>query len=291
MSAQAGGPRVSDRDVSVVVQGPATGTLAGVVASVRSHLPRAELIVSTWEGADVQGLDVDHLVLSPDPGSRPYVDHLGQEMERRLNTNRMLLSTQAGLALATREYAVKLRNDTPLLSAAVLEWCADQGPAGPAHLRLFSQRIVMPHVAVRPADAMRGYLFHPSDIVHVGRRADLVSLWQADLIDEDENATWFASRTRPEPDLVPVQMRYFNEQVLWLSALSRHGIETGYEHLGQYDAAVALLSEQTLVANFELVEDWQLGVELPFGDLVAEFPVWQYVWRPDWNSLRERIGA
>jgi hypothetical protein len=174
----------------------------------------------------------------------------------------------------------------------LLEWCRDLGPAGPAALRIFSQRIVMTHVAVRPADAMRGYLFHPSDVVHIGRRSDLVALWDCEPIDEEENTRWFCSRPRPEPDLVPsLQSRYVNEQILWLCALRRHGIDVGYEHIGHYTPELRIASENSLVANFELVEAWQLGVALPFEDMVAQFPVWQYVWRGDWNRMRERIGA
>lgn len=282
---------ISDRDLSVVVQGPATPSLPGVVASVRRFLPAAELVVSTWRGADVEALDVDALVLSEDPGSVPYRDEKGRPGPRLLNTNRMLTSTRAGLARATREYAVKLRNDTPLRSPALLEWCRDLGPAGPGDLRLFSQRIVMPHVAVRPANAMRGYLFHPSDIVHVGRRADLVALWDVEPIDELENATWFGERPRPDPDLVPtLQSRYVNEQVLWLGTLRRRGIEVGYQHIGHYSPELRVASERSLVANFECVESWQLGVSLPFDDVVAQFPLWQYVWRGDWNRMLDRVG-
>ena len=292
MSATVNRPPISDHDLSVVVQGPATASLSQVVDSVRRHLPRAELIVSTWQDGDVDGLDVDDLVLSEDPGSVPYLDERRRPGPRMMNTNRMLVSTKAGLARATREFTVKLRNDTPLRSAALLDWCRDPGPAGPAELRLFSQRILITHVAVRPADAMRGYLFHPSDVVHLGRRVDLVDLWDVEPIDEEENATWFCTRARPEPDLVPsMQSRYVNEQVLWLSALRRHGIEPGYEHIGHYSPELRVRSERSLVANFELVEPWQLGVYLPFDDIVAQFPVWQYVWRGDWNRMRERIGA
>lgn len=282
---------MTDRDVSVVVQGPATARLPEVVSTVRRFMPGAELIVSTWQGADVTDLDVDHLVLSKDPGSSPYYYGQRSPGARLLNTNRMITSTRAGLARATREYVVKMRNDTPLRSAALLEWCRDPGPAGLPELRIFSQRIVMPEVAVRPADAMRGFLFHPSDIVHIGKRTDVVDLWAMDPIDEETNATWFINRPRPQPDLVPdLQARFVNEQILWLEALRRHGIDVDYQHIGHYTPELRVRSERTLVANFELVESWQLGIDLPFASLTAQFPLRQYIWRNDWNRMLERIG-
>ena len=51
-----------------------------------------------------------------------------------------------------------------------------------------------------------------------------------------------------------------------------------------------MASERSLVANFECVENWQIGVSLPFEDIVAQMPLWQYVWRNDWNRMMERAG-
>jgi hypothetical protein len=281
---------IGDAEVSVVVQGPATPALPVTVASVRRWLPRAQLIVSTWAGSDVAGLDVDELVLSDDPGSTPYLDAERRPSERMFNTNRMFTSTKAGLAPAERDYAIKLRNDTPLRSAAVLDWFGDRSGRGPAEQRLFGQRIVMPNIAVRPADGMREYLFHPSDIVHIGRREDLIRLWDTEPIDEVENAGWFLDRPRPDPDLLPqVWSRYFNEQMLWLGALRRGGIEVDYRYAGHYSPELRVASELSLVTNFDCVEPWQIGVQLPFDDVVRQFPTWQYAWRNEWNRVVDRL--
>jgi hypothetical protein len=283
--------RVDDADVSVVIQGPATPTLPGVVASVRRYLPRAELIVSTWEGANVAGLDADEIIFNTDPGSAPYLDALGQPSAKPFNTNRMLLSTRAGMLRATRPWAVKLRNDTPLRSSGCLSWFGQHNDRRVAPYRVFDQRVAMVNVAVRPGLAMPGFLFHPSDIVHLGQRSDLLRLWDSEPIDEDENARWFKRRPRPNPDVLPQSWcRYYNEQVLWLSCLRRHGYEVGYEHAGHYSRDLVRVSEASITNNFVCAEPWQLGVSLSFGDLTRLFPIWQYGWHPAWQRMTELLS-
>lgn len=281
---------IADTELSVVVQGPATASVPTVVASVRQWLPRAELIVSTWEGSDVSGLDVDRVVLSPDPGSSPYLDAAGRRTAKTFNTNRMLRSTQAGLAVATRPYALKMRNDTPLRSAAVLDRLGDEQRPRIAAQRIFERRIVMPNIAVRPADPMHGYLFHPSDIIHAGLREDLLRLWDVAPIDERANAEWFLDHPRPTPDTMPYSWcRYYNEQVLWLGCLRRHGFDPGYGYAGHDSAELRLASERSLANNFVCVEPWQLGVRLPFEEITRSCPTWQYVWHHEWQRSVEQL--
>jgi WavE lipopolysaccharide synthesis len=282
---------VDDAEVSVVVQGPATKTLPGVVASVRRYLPNAELIVSTWQGADVAGLDADEIILNVDPGSVPYLDALGHPSPKPFNTNRMLVSTRAGLLRASRPWAIKLRNDTPLRSAGCLAWFGRHNDRRVASYRVFEQRVATVNVAVRPGLAMPGFLFHPSDIVHLGQRADLVRLWDAQPIDEDENATWFKRRARPNPDVLPGSWcRYYNEQVVWLSCLRRHGYDVGYDYAGHYSRDLVRVSEASIVNNFVVAEPWQLGISLSFGDLTRLFPIWQYAWHPSWKRMTELLS-
>lgn len=280
---------ITDAEVGVVVQGPATETLRGVVDSVRRWLPRAQLVVSTWQGADVAGLDADEVLLNADPGSTSYLGVRGAPTGKMFNTNRMLLSTLAGLRRVSREYTVKLRNDTPLTSDAVLTWMGEvraQPPRGPDRLRLFDHRVIMSNIAVRPSATMFGYLFHPSDVVHAGATSDLLRLWDVDLIDEVANARWYLDHPRPEPDGNPTTYsRYFNEQVLWLAALRGHGIDIDYTGAGHVTPELMQLSDASMVTNFECLEPWQLGLRLPFDDVVQLFPIWQYTWRPDWNRM------
>ena len=285
--------RLDDRLLSVVIQGPATAALAATVASVRRWLPNAELIVSSWEGSDVDGLDADEIVLSPDPGSVSYLDTRGQRTKKLFNTNRMIRSTRAGVARATRPYLLKMRNDTPLRSDLVLHWLArPDGPRTEA-LRIFRRRIVMPNIAVRPAETMPGLLFHPSDIVHAGLTEDVRALWDAaEEIDETVNTEWFLHHERPVPaGIAGGYARYYNEQVVWLACLRRHGLDPGYDCVGHVTPELVEASTLGLVNNFVCVEPWQLGITLSFDQLVRLSAVWNYAWYEPWQRAVERLDA
>src|ERR1700722_6259048 len=105
---------LSARDISVVVQGPIASkgpgkiSTAECVESIRRCLPGAEVILSTWEGADVSDLDFDVLVKSQDPGPQFRPDGVF------FNLNRQIVSTLGGLKKVTRLYAVKMRSDSQL---------------------------------------------------------------------------------------------------------------------------------------------------------------------------------
>ena len=92
--------------ISVVIQGPLHRSLAptrgidACVASVRKHLPHAEIIVSTWADEDLSDIDADHIVTSADPGV--LLDFNGN----RHNTNRQIVSTVAGIQASSRDLSL-----------------------------------------------------------------------------------------------------------------------------------------------------------------------------------------
>ena len=106
---------ILSKDISVVVQGPIhtqDNLTKRVLESVRTHLPDAELILSTWKGSNVDGLDCDVLLLNDDPGA----------INGRNNVNRQIVSTRNGLQKATRTYAVKLRTDMQLTGTGFIDF-------------------------------------------------------------------------------------------------------------------------------------------------------------------------
>ena len=55
---------IKSEDISVVVQGAIDKfNTPKCLKSIRKVLPRAEIVLSTWEKSDVNGLDYDILVL------------------------------------------------------------------------------------------------------------------------------------------------------------------------------------------------------------------------------------
>lgn len=109
---------INPAEISVVVQGPIYGAgeknprlryTQRCCANIRKKLPGAEIILSTWEGSDVSGIDYDTLVLSKDPGGIKALIY--EKTEKMDNTNRMIMSTREGINKVSRKYCIKLRSD------------------------------------------------------------------------------------------------------------------------------------------------------------------------------------
>ena len=106
---------IGDDQVSIVVQGDIRANTSRAIAALRNQMPGAEIILSTFkdqiahlESSNIS-LFVDKICASEDPGALPPT--VRSPTAPPNNINRMLVSTQAGLKLATRPYALKLRSD------------------------------------------------------------------------------------------------------------------------------------------------------------------------------------
>ena len=78
--------KIKSKDISVVVQGAINSEVTPkCLESIRKYLPEAEIILSTWEGSDVVGLDYDKLVLNKDPGTFIYKRSNGAITENNMN--------------------------------------------------------------------------------------------------------------------------------------------------------------------------------------------------------------
>ena len=56
---------ISNKNISVVVQGQVRdGEIEVCLSSIRKYLPGATIILSTWDGSNVKGLDYDKLILN-----------------------------------------------------------------------------------------------------------------------------------------------------------------------------------------------------------------------------------
>lgn len=276
--------RIRAADVSVVVQGPIEAHTPEVVASVRRHLPGAQLIISTWAGSSARGLDIDDLLLNEDPGSVPWREQDGSASPRNSNTNRMLRSTRNGLGRAERPFALKLRSDSPLTHDGFLSWWGRFDRRLPA-LQVFESRVVTTSIATRPGRTMPRYLFHPSDCAHFGLTGDVTRLWSAPEVDEEANATFQLPPELAGGVMGPVA-RHWNEQILWLGCLTASGHPVNYPFTGYGEPGIIELSDLSLVNNFTVLETWQFGVAFPTLDSMTQVsPLPSYMWYPDWLHL------
>lgn len=248
----------------MVVQGPVVGDRTDppeaqltrrCLESVRRHLPGAELILSTWHGADTAGFECDYILLNEDPGG---VSCTGEKRSLAYNVNRQIVSSANGLRAASQQYAVKVRSDMEFTGTGFLD-LFDQFPARVAEWQVFKQRVVgctIPSQSVR----RRGLPLCPSDWFHFGLREDLLTLWDLPLDTGNACAHYFDTHPRPVPDRQPLfRCRYVPEQYIWLGCLSKVN-PIPLEHLGDPRPELKRLTELAFANNFILADERQLGV-------------------------------
>lgn len=231
--------QIPPEDISVVIQGPLfrnspDGDLAlRCIRSVREHLPGAEIIISTWEGEDASGLDVDRVVKSPDPGAI-----------KGSNLLRQIISTAAGIAVASRRHILKLRCDFALQSSAIAALSEIENTA---LMRRFSPgvhpyRITTTNLFVRDPKAC-GALFHPSDLVMFGTRFAVRNFWH----DPPMGMAFDPDTCSPE--------QWLMHRYMGLLTMSPPATNFAPWHVGY--------SERALAANFHVLDWRESGIEFP----------------------------
>jgi len=252
-------PISSDR-VSVVIQGPIVREGVGdrpttleCLRSIRTYLPQAEVILSTWDGSDTSGLtEIDKLVTSQDPGG------IWNYVKRRYNNvNRMIRSTNRGLALASREYCLKFRTDLRLTSDRICR--VDTSGERSVPYSLFSLPVTTTSYYVRDPSVIP-MTFHPSDIVQFGRTRDLVDFWDQPLVDPH----WLV-RSRPIMSLFGryagfTPMRVVPEQVITLQWLAKRDIYIPLKDTFDISFESYRTWEQVLLWNFRILNASDSGV-------------------------------
>ncbi|MBI5333749.1 MAG: hypothetical protein HZB72_04035 [Burkholderiales bacterium] len=250
---------ISSKDISVVIQGALGGQDAiESVASVRAALPDAEVILSTWVGSSVPAdLPVQHLVTSVDPGARP----MNRREKIQNNTNRQLVSTLAGLKMATRRYSLKMRTDFRLRHAGFAQ---DFGRFSVRQSRFvrYRQRIVIPHYATRFVESARPYPFHPSDIALFGLTEDVLAHFDAPLLQEAD-WTWSVDHGICDDmvDRAALAARYAPEQHFFLNSLRAAHHDIPMQHYCDASGQIPFLSRNYIANNFVVVSMQDFGLK------------------------------
>lgn len=182
---------IPDSEITFVVQGPVQASsdrsqIEGItqqcLSSIRQYFPGSTIILSTWQGQVVAGLDYDVLVESPDPGSN-FVYNDGKK--KQLNNNRQLVSTHQGLRKVNTQYAAKLRTDSVLCGRGFVDLFDQYADTSrEEEYAYLKQRIVTSSTYFIGSHYGKPVYFHKSDIFDFGLTEDLLKVWSDTLIPE-----------------------------------------------------------------------------------------------------------
>lgn len=207
--------------ITVVVQGPVQnykgrthheeGITLRCLASIRQHLPGAKIILSTWPGQDLDGLDYDKLVISDDPGQNA-------DAFCPVNYYRQILSTKAGLKQVETPYAVKLRSDNFLTGN---EFVALQQafPSVEKTDQAFAEKVVINANLFRRTSHGQRVIMSPSDFFYYGRTSDLLKIWDQPVFEQQpfgQELAEMATLVAPNDQQLEAEQAYCQ---IWLKAL------------------------------------------------------------------------
>lgn len=257
---------INSKDISVVVQGAITIYTKECLESVRKYLPEAEIILSTWENSFVDNLIYDKVVFSENPHENwdMFIPGNVNGWSKTNNINRQIISTNAGLALATRRYTIKFRTDFILSSSDfindyfnIIKIADNYSPKW----KIFTQRILT--VGTGNVNKM-GLAFHLADYIALGLTSDIKKLWNIPLIDEDY-ANFGLNNNIKEYHCF--NFKYAAEQKLLLDNIDKLNIDY-HKPKNYFDVSKEIKedSENVLINNFIFYDYVKTGIISKFTD-------------------------
>lgn len=264
---------IDPKDLTFVVQGAVDNVTPVCLESIRHFFPESTIIFSTEYGQPVQGLDYDLLVESEDVGHINFSECDSPEAPK-LNQNRQIVSTAAGLKRVATKYAVKFRSDLVLSGKRFLSY-QNEYPHRTDSLRLFKERVLIGELWTRrylPSQSGTQFftlprLFQASDCFMLGLTEDLQKYFcDTRLVTKKEtqaaslNNKIFKSFSR-----YPRNWRYTAEQHLAMEALERKfpGIQEKYQDWSDWSQEAEDLSDMFMGNNFIILDLRHHGVTLP----------------------------
>lgn len=260
---------INSKEISVIVQGPIyKKETPKCLKSIRKYLPDAEIILSTWEGADIDGLDFDVLVENKDPGTVLIDTYKSKKIYN--NINRQLLSTQEGLKKANRKYVLKLRSDLILTGINFLKYF-DEYQARGENYNLFEHKVLIPILFTRYKLKLCGchkryeMPFHISDWWFFGLRSDIETYFaDTSLVLEPEFTLHFSLDEHKQKDnpYCRAKHKFAPEQYYCYSCFNRKFKDIYMEDASDSSPELMQKFKECLLNNFIILDFSQSGIYL-----------------------------
>lgn len=251
-------------EISVIVQGAIDKNFTPIcLKSIRKYLPGAEIILSTWEGSDVDGLDYDELVLNRDPGGYKHDFAIYNQPRSTNNFNRQLISTCSGIMKANRKYCMKLRSDIILKSADFLKYW-DKFEVRDSKYKLFSHRVLCSSLFSREHSCQNGtgfpVPFHPSDFWFFGLLEDLKDYFGDCPRETEKEASDWGFKYPNRLPYTTCLWRFSPEQCFCVNWVKKYYPDVQFEDWSDWNPVNIELSNRILYNNFIFLCVEQSGV-------------------------------
>lgn len=289
---------VSPRDITFVCTGKIIGkgryATARSLRSVRKYFPEAEIVLSTWEGEDLSGLDglYDRLVLNKKMEPE-YSAHLESCPWKAPNTyDLQQYSVNRGLKACRTKYAVRWRTDFVLQNGDFLKNYNTFNrlfDMYEADCRIFEQRVLIHKtLTVNPHAPDLAFAQHPADLFHFGLTEDLLRLWDGRPM--PKGVYDFFCRGAGQPNPCRFASRYIIEQYLWVALLEKAGKAAAVpEYYLATSPRLKELTDRFFVSNFLIFDQKMLGAVSKFDKMQRKQQYRFFSFRHFCNEYTEHV--
>jgi hypothetical protein len=285
---------VNPQSISVVIQGPIYGKQTEpykkrftqrCLESVRKYLPSAKIILSTWQGDDVTGLDFDVLALSEFRDFESELNFFSTGFKNH-STNKQLITTQKGLSLADRLYTLKMRSDLILTSSNFIKYF-DKHRARIDDYKILEQRVLvcsnftLKWEFARRITTSRSYYFcHVSDWICFGLTNDVKNIYEIPFENPSNTKYYLRNDVTTYPNVTSVinhQSVFLTpEQYVWSKFLQKNGYFIDLKSFNPRDITCLKdkrltenekyyldMSNLSILNNLVSLNPYQIGIKLP----------------------------
>lgn len=177
---------MKNANITFLVQGPVRERTKDALKSIRHFFPGSIIVLSTWKGENISGLDYDKLVLSDDPG--PLYIYQKGEIVGQENTNRQILSVVNAIPHVETLYCVKTRTDIEFTNNCFLNLYSDSVEKYPRDKEVsrLKQRVLISSINTPNPNCFLRYVCQISDWFFFGLTEDIKKIWCQKLIPQSE---------------------------------------------------------------------------------------------------------
>lgn len=249
--------------ISFVIQGPVTSSTSLVITNIRKYFPNSEIVLSTWVGSDLSGVETgcDKIVLNEDPGATVF----DFKDNKTNNLNRIIVSSLNGIKAAKNTKVVRLRSDILIINdninKIVSGLCDNRSDQ-----KLFEKKIVACDTFSLKLDYRRfrqmRLLFHVSDWIYIGCRSDLEELFTIPLVSEPGYSQYFIYYNKSNKDIFPSRLWNMSPEqyITSTNARKQFGEKIFFPDYTRFNDQDVLLSMKFIVDNFNILSLNELGV-------------------------------
>lgn len=256
---------IKSEEISVIVQGPIhKKRTKKTLQSIRTNLPNAEIILSTWEDSDINGLDYDILILNKDPGAERQ-----KKFKRKIlynNMSRMILSTNNALNRVNRKYTLKLRTDACIDNLNFID-SFNEFPQRCERYKLFKHRILastlFSKIAVNKHKQKTELPFHLSDWWFFGLTEDVKKLLLSSKLPQEpyfSNYFEYPENKNKTSVYEKFDWKFSPEQYIGYSCFSTFYDDIRMEDCSDVSDLINKKSQICMANNFIFLEYKQSGI-------------------------------